>query len=308
MTLTPVKIEYVEVSTIERGARLMLGLSGIVEHQIEQQSKDQWRVVLPNAQLVDLLPDLSQVALLQRIDVSRAGDDVVLELLLQEAATPQSYLLQRRSGPVLVIDLVSRTTETVKATAAAPTTKQNPPVVTTKSSRPPTPMTKTTPVLSVAERDQRQVTQALALHQQGQTEVAIAELRSFAEQQPKAWRAQETLVSLLLARQAYDDAQTLLEQALAEDAPRLGMLKLQARLWLEQARVVDAMALLDQHKHRAGNDAEYAGLLAALYQREGRHSDAAALYGKLAGQQPNVPSGGSAVAYPKNPWDKRWRR
>ncbi len=113
--------------------------------------------------------------------------------------------------------------------------------------------------------------------QQRQLIEAEAGFKSALAINPRHVAARELLASLLLERARMDEARQVLEQGLASVPGQSGFVSLLARIHVEQGAPDTAVTLLEQQR-LAKPDAEILALLATLYQRGGRHTQAIAAY------------------------------
>ncbi len=147
-----------------------------------------------------------------------------------------------------------------------------------KRLRPPTPAQR-------AEQAYQRGWQALRAGRGAEAEAALHEaLRLNPEHLP----ARELLVGHLLRQGRLDEAGRLLRDGLAL-APRHGTFaKLYARILARQNAVPTAIEVLRRSAPALAADPDHHAMLAALYQRQGRHAEAARLYRDLVKLRPNA--------------------
>lgn len=107
---------------------------------------------------------------------------------------------------------------------------------------------------------------------------------------PSHLRARETLAALLLnAGQPGEAASSLREglQLMPKAAP---LAKLYARILADEGDIDTAVEVLEQARPTIAADTEYHAVLAALYQKSGKHAQAAQVYQQILLQRPNVAS------------------
>jgi MSHA biogenesis protein MshN len=126
-----------------------------------------------------------------------------------------------------------------------------------------------------AEAQYRQAAQQVA---QGRNEQARATLAAALSIFPEHHKARELAAVVALQSGHLNEAQDLLTQGM-QLAPRQTIFpRLLARILLEQGMEAQAIATLEGARGAVGADADYLSLLAALYQRAGRHTEAATTY------------------------------
>jgi len=86
----------------------------------------------------------------------------------------------------------------------------------------------------------------------------------------------------------YVEASQLLKQGVALNAGHSMFRKLYARVLLEQDALDPAVTMLERSLPKMNQDVDYYALLAALYQRQGRHENAVALYQNMLKQNAMV--------------------
>lgn len=110
----------------------------------------------------------------------------------------------------------------------------------------------------------------------GETQLRLALVRN-----AKHIKAREMLVGLYLKSGRRVEANTLLSQGTVQLPAYSNFTKLHARLLLDQGDIKQAVNLLRQHQPGMLDDPNYFALLAAAYQRDKNHIEAAAIYVKL---------------------------
>jgi tetratricopeptide (TPR) repeat protein len=151
------------------------------------------------------------------------------------------------------------------ADTAAPGTEK---AVIEKHDRPVTPLER-------AEALYRQAAQQIG---QGRNEQARATLAAALASSPEHHKARELAAAVAMQSGHLREAQELLTQGM-QLAPQQSIFpRLLARTLLEQGLDAQAVATLERARNAVGADADYLTLLAALYQRAGRHTEAASSY------------------------------
>lgn len=119
-----------------------------------------------------------------------------------------------------------------------------------------------------------------AARQKAQGHLAEAErqLKTLLAAQPKHVKARELLVGIHFANGRVPEAQESLEQGVAQVPAHLAFRYQLARLYLERGEEPRAVILLEEARRQGHADPELPAFLAALYQRVGRHADAAKNY------------------------------
>lgn len=128
------------------------------------------------------------------------------------------------------------------------------------------------------ERAELEYRGAVARLRQGRLAEAEAGFRAALTQDRSHSAARQALIGLLVDAGRNADAEAVLRETLAVNPrqPRHAMLL--ARLELDRGDALAAARTLEAVRQYAGVDAEYFAFLAAVYQRLGRHREAAELY------------------------------
>lgn len=142
-------------------------------------------------------------------------------------------------------------------------------------------------VPSFDERDREAGRRAAALAQRGEVAEALRDLLAFVSANPEAHHSREILVTLLIGRQDLERAHALLAEGLALAPADSGFRKLQARLYLREGEVQEALALLGRQAPPLEEDVEYHDLLATLLQQAGDHAAAVSAYQSLLRADPS---------------------
>ncbi len=138
-------------------------------------------------------------------------------------------------------------------------------------------------VPSTAERADQFYRLALTAARRGAP--ALGELRQALEMDPDHRPAREALAALLAREGRINTALDVLAEGVRRAPDYPGFTKLQARLLVDRGELGRAVNLLEQARAGAAADPEYLALLAALYQRQGRHAQAAEHYTLALGQR-----------------------
>ncbi len=102
--------------------------------------------------------------------------------------------------------------------------------------------------------------------------------RELLEQHPRHTRAREMLAGIYIKAGRYVEAAELLERGVNINPEHSMFRKLYARVLLEQDGLNKAVQVLEGRLPPIAQNVDYYALLAALYQRQGRHKNAVALY------------------------------
>ena len=117
---------------------------------------------------------------------------------------------------------------------------------------------------------------------QAEAERALQEALQF---DPGQLRARETLAALYLNNGRHSEAQTLLAEGVRLSPRAVGLVQLYARLLVDQGELEMALTALQRARPSLEENLDYHALLAALYQRAGRHEPAAWTYRQLLAQR-----------------------
>jgi MSHA biogenesis protein MshN len=107
---------------------------------------------------------------------------------------------------------------------------------------------------------------------------------------PAHGRSRETLAALMLNEGRVAEAAAVLSDGLRLTPQATALAKLYARILAEQGDSAAAIAVLEQAQSADNNDTEYLALLAAFYQREQRHAQAAQTYQRVLQLRPAMAS------------------
>ena len=126
-----------------------------------------------------------------------------------------------------------------------------------------------------------------ALHK-GQVQQAEQLFRKVLAGNPRHIKAREMLSGIYIKGGRYVEAGQLLKQGVAINREHSLFRKLYARVLLEQDSLDQAVQVLERTLPQINDDVDYYALLAALYQRQGRHENAIALYQNMLKQNAMV--------------------
>jgi MSHA biogenesis protein MshN len=126
-----------------------------------------------------------------------------------------------------------------------------------------------------ADVDYRRATAAL---NQGKANEAIDALRAALLTDPGFDAARQTLVGVLVEQKRNDEAQRLLQDALASRPSQLNFAMLLARMQLDRGDNAGAVASMSRALPYAADNADFLGFSAALLQRVGRNTEAVEQY------------------------------
>ena len=122
----------------------------------------------------------------------------------------------------------------------------------------------------------------------GQTKKAEIFLREALQSSPDHIKSREILTGLYIKAGRYVEAGQLLFEGIGLSPEYTMYRKLYARVLLEQSNLATAVKVLEQYSPSVQVDSDYYALLAALYQRQGKHENAAALYQQMLKQNKTV--------------------
>lgn len=120
----------------------------------------------------------------------------------------------------------------------------------------------------------------------GELKEGEAGLRRALELKTDLHAARELLAGLLLRQKRVVEAAQVLDEGLALSPAYTAFIVLRARIYTEQADLPKAISLLESQQPAFENAGDYYALLAALYQRNGRHDAAAELYTRMLQRSP----------------------
>ncbi len=126
-----------------------------------------------------------------------------------------------------------------------------------------------------AEARYREAAQFLA---QGRTEDGRATLYAALASYPGHHKARELAVALAMQNGRLQEAQDLLTQGRKLAPEHIPFAQLLARVFIEQGAEGQAITTLEGARSAAVGNADYLSFLAAMYQRAGRHTEAAKTY------------------------------
>lgn len=152
------------------------------------------------------------------------------------------------------------------------------------------PIAKTLRPLSVTQRAGQLFQRGVTQLGRGERRQAGATLQAALDIDPKHIRSRETLAALLLNEGRTAEAGAMLRDGLRLMPKATALAKLYARILAGQGDNAAAIAVLEQAQATTNDDAEYLALLAAFYQREQRHAQAARTYQRVLQQRPSVAS------------------
>jgi MSHA biogenesis protein MshN len=131
---------------------------------------------------------------------------------------------------------------------------------------------------SARERAEAQYRRASSALEQGRAGEAADGLRAALAEDPAHDGARQTLVGLLIEQRRLDDAQKLVQDALASRPNNPGFAMILARLQVDRGDSAGALATLAATSPYASESPDFQGFYAALLQRAGRHQEAAEQY------------------------------
>jgi len=132
--------------------------------------------------------------------------------------------------------------------------------------------------LTPPEQAESEYRQAASLLQQGRTADAEQHLRSAIEASAEHTRARELLAGLLLQQGHWHEAQQLLEQGVAKVSTYYPFALLLARIDVDHDSQSKALAVMEGSRQAGAGNADFMAFLAALYEREGKYTEAINAY------------------------------
>lgn len=128
--------------------------------------------------------------------------------------------------------------------------------------------------------------QAVELQEQGRVTESHEKYRDVIAVNSRHIKARERLVESLLQQGLWAEAQQILYEGVAAVPDHYIFAQQLARLYVEQGNNEKALALLENSRQFAQSNAEYVGLLAAIYQRLGRFAQAREAYTQALSSRP----------------------
>ncbi|MDH5571976.1 MAG: tetratricopeptide repeat protein [Gammaproteobacteria bacterium] len=123
---------------------------------------------------------------------------------------------------------------------------------------------------------------------QGKVKKAETDLLAALKLSPEHIKAREMLAGLYIKNGRYVEAGQLLFEGIGFSPEHTMYRKLYARVLLEQNNLTTAVKVLEQYLPAFDSDPDYHALLAALYQRQGKHENAAVLYQQMLKQNQSM--------------------
>ena len=142
--------------------------------------------------------------------------------------------------------------------------------------------------LTPQQRTDRFFQKAYSALRKGQLQQSEQFFRQALAIMPGHIKSREMLAGLYIKSGRYVEAGQLLKQGVALNPAYSLFRKLYARVLLEQDALDQAVAVLERNLPQINQDVDYYALLAALYQRQGRHENAVALYQNMLKQNSMV--------------------
>ncbi|HEX22016.1 MAG TPA: tetratricopeptide repeat protein [Chromatiales bacterium] len=135
--------------------------------------------------------------------------------------------------------------------------------------------------LNNEQRAEQALRRGVGLLGQGRQAEAELALREALQIDPRQLRARETLAALYFNSGRLSEAQTLLTEGVRLSPRAAGLVQFYARLMADQGELDMALTVLQRARPPLEQNPDYHALLAALYQRAGRHEPAAWTYRQL---------------------------
>ncbi len=282
----PAPAAVVERLTTHHGrdqTRLVLDLDRSVGYTVAHD-EDRLRLTVEDARLGVPLPEtLLDGPLIREAHSSQEGAVLVISLGLTRSVRVQSSLLRPMGGalPQLVLSL----REDAPA-EPAPATPRRAPETAPRATPRRLPVVKQAHRPSPAEVAEAAYAGALEAARHGELPAAIDALETLLERHGDHRGARESLATLLAGTGREVEARTVLHEGLERSPGHLPFLRLQARLLAGAGELDAAVGLLEQAVTGARDDAQLLALLAALYQRQGRHAESVRRYSEALALQP----------------------
>ncbi len=134
---------------------------------------------------------------------------------------------------------------------------------------------RTSPAHDIAETQYRR---ALAALRRGATTEAVEGLHAALRSDAGHVSARQALLSLLVERQQWGEAQMLMEEGLTLDPTQTGWAMALARLQFENGRLADATETLARYARYADQNADYQAFDALLLEKQKRYREAGERY------------------------------
>lgn len=139
--------------------------------------------------------------------------------------------------------------------------------------------------LSSEEQAEASYREAAKLLERGRADDALREVRQLLAAQPNHVKARELAAAILIQTGHTADAERLLEDGLRLVPRHYVFAQLLARMHIDRGADAKAITVLETAAPHAANDADFNSLLAAIYQRAGRHDEAAKAYQRVLAQR-----------------------
>ncbi len=139
--------------------------------------------------------------------------------------------------------------------------------------------------LNNEQRAEQALRRGVGLLGQGRQAEAELALREALQMAPRQLRARETLAALYFNSGRLSEAQALLAEGVRLSPRAAGLVQFYARLMADQGELDTALTALQRARPPLEENPDYHALLAALYQRAGRHEAAAWTYRQLLAQR-----------------------
>lgn len=211
------------------------------------------------------------------ITMTLAKNTKIKQLALNHDDTPQ--LLLTLTSLKEAVRPISKPRPQRKATRPTPKKKASrpAPVVTVKKAKPPKPK------ISVRKRlYQKALNEAAG----GRADLAIQHLETLLIKYPTDIPLRESLAKILLEHSKTERASKVLEVGMRDFPHHRPFTQLQARIFVNQGKLTQALQMLRAAAPTLDKDPEYYAFIAALYQRLNKPALAARLYNRLLHYQP----------------------
>ncbi len=202
------------------------------------------------------------------------------------AATPAAATPAPAAQPVAPVPAAP--VHAVEAAPAAPVANPKPAMPRVTAARDAVDDVEIVPRTPSAQQRAAQLYQeAVGLLRDRQPAAAEAKLRAALKADPGNLPAGETLAVLLMNAGRTIEAESIVEAARAHNNSRPTLELLAARIRVAHGDISGAINVLERGMGFSGGRPDYVSLLAALYQKQGRHRESAAAYERVVALEPD---------------------
>jgi tetratricopeptide (TPR) repeat protein len=275
---TPILLTGIALQVQQNLTYLRLLLSQNAFYQLSNDvKKNELTIIFENMRLLAALPKINYAG--SGIEDIQAFSDEYgnLKLILRLSSNVEISRLdlnEEGKSPELQLDILSK--------------NDNDTMQSSTHTIPTIPITIKKPVAeSNAEKDYQI---ALRYSANGQNSDAIQLLKNLLLKFPTHVKAREYLVTLLFQQGNKFEADQFVKAGLKEQPNALSLIKLQARIFVDEGKLNQAVSLLEKTAPELSIDPDYHAFIAAIYQRQGRVDLAENIYKQLVTLQPENPN------------------